>query len=165
MTAHSAQLSAQLQRAGPHQVLPATSSFALSGQRAARVAGSRLCRQASPLSRLLRAQRSPSSAPAVTASTYENGYGSVGKPEEQAAPLSVDIASLQTVRNPPAAHPLAHAPAAVQGAAASPPASDCNWMSLAHAPLGNAAMHVYALHIMTVLESHALKTNVMPGRW
>jgi hypothetical protein len=116
MAAHPAQVRAQLQKVGQHQAVPATSSVPCIGLRAGRLAGSRLCRKpALPCQpRLTR-----SSTLAVTASTYENGYGSVGKPEDQAAPLAVDIASLQTVRNPPAGHPLSQpGPYAVQGAAA-----------------------------------------------
>ena len=115
MAAHPAQARAQLLRAGQHQAVPATSSAPCIGQRAGRLACSRLCKK---LALPCQPRLTRSSTPAVAASTYENGYGSVGKPEDQAAPLAVDIASLQTVRNPPAGHPMSQPRAsAVQGAA------------------------------------------------
>ena len=120
MAAHCASPHAHLQRAGPQQTVPA-SSAPCAGQRAARLPARQFRRQTAllPRSPVLRWQAPLSSTTIVAASSYENGFGAVGKHDGQPAAPVMGTASPQAPAEVPAPQPVSVEPAAEPGAPTS----------------------------------------------
>jgi hypothetical protein len=109
MAAHSAHLSAQLPRAAGQRSLPAINGFhrlGCGGQRAGAPLSVHFSRAAPGLSLPAVLRRPASISPIVAAaSSYENGFGSVGKLDDQLDLPAVDSASVQATGGFYSPHP------------------------------------------------------------
>ena len=103
MAAQSAHLSAQLPKAACNRSLPAINGLRRLGSNGQRAGGAQpvqSSRFASALS-LPIGLRGPAriSSPVVAATSYENGFGSVGKPDDQLDRPAVDSATVQATNS------------------------------------------------------------------